>query len=160
MITSLHFLIWSEITKFFWPGTKSVISFLWNFNKPDCMHKLRHVSKFFRQIFSPNSFQNRKFLKCQTAIYCYDKRRSRSHLVSIVIRLQVRRQGFDAQLGQRYFSSPQVQFQLWITLRIGGPFSGLKRPGREAEHSHPSITDVKNTWKYISTPHTSSCRGA
>jgi hypothetical protein len=29
---------------------------------------------------------------------------------------------------------------------------GVKRPGREADHSRPSSTDVKNAWRYISTP--------
>jgi len=29
---------------------------------------------------------------------------------------------------------------------------GLKRPGREADHSVPSSTEVKITWNYTSTP--------
>jgi hypothetical protein len=33
-----------------------------------------------------------------------------------------------------------------------GPFLGVKRPGRESDHSPPSSTEVKNTWKYTSTP--------
>jgi len=36
---------------------------------------------------------------------------------------------------------------------------GLKRPGREADHSSPCSAKVKNTWSYVSTPHTSSWRG-
>jgi hypothetical protein len=32
-----------------------------------------------------------------------------------------------------------------------GLFSGVKRPGREAEQSRPSSAEVKNTWSYIST---------
>jgi len=28
---------------------------------------------------------------------------------------------------------------------------GVKRPGREADNSHPSSTDVKNEWRYTST---------
>jgi hypothetical protein len=34
----------------------------------------------------------------------------------------------------------------------GGSFSGAKRPGREADHSHPTSVEVKNTWIYTSTP--------
>jgi hypothetical protein len=34
----------------------------------------------------------------------------------------------------------------------GGPFLGVKRPGREADHSLPSNADVKNAWSYTSTP--------
>jgi hypothetical protein len=34
-----------------------------------------------------------------------------------------------------------------------GQFSlGLKRPGREADHSSPSSAEVKNAWNYTSTP--------
>jgi hypothetical protein len=29
---------------------------------------------------------------------------------------------------------------------------GIKRPGREADHSPPSSVEVKNAWKYTSTP--------
>jgi hypothetical protein len=29
---------------------------------------------------------------------------------------------------------------------------GIKRPGREADHSPPSSTGVKNAWSYTSTP--------
>jgi hypothetical protein len=31
-------------------------------------------------------------------------------------------------------------------------FLGVKRPGREAGHSHPSSAEVKNAWSYTSTP--------
>jgi hypothetical protein len=33
-----------------------------------------------------------------------------------------------------------------------GFFLGVKRPGREADHSRPSSAEVKNTWIYTSTP--------
>jgi hypothetical protein len=29
---------------------------------------------------------------------------------------------------------------------------GIKRPGREADHSPPSRFEVKNTWNFASTP--------
>jgi hypothetical protein len=29
---------------------------------------------------------------------------------------------------------------------------GVKRPGREADHSPPSIAEFKNAWSYTSTP--------
>jgi hypothetical protein len=29
---------------------------------------------------------------------------------------------------------------------------GVKRPGREADHSHPSGAEIKNVWSYTSTP--------
>jgi len=35
---------------------------------------------------------------------------------------------------------------------FGVSFHGVKRPEREADHSPPSSTEVKNTWRYTSTP--------
>jgi hypothetical protein len=35
---------------------------------------------------------------------------------------------------------------------VQGPLSlGVKQPGREADHSPPSSTEVKNAWSYTST---------
>jgi hypothetical protein len=34
----------------------------------------------------------------------------------------------------------------------GALFLGVKRPGREADHSPPSSAEVKNGWSYTSTP--------
>jgi len=33
-----------------------------------------------------------------------------------------------------------------------GSFPGIKRPGREADHSLPSSAYIKNAWSYASTP--------
>jgi hypothetical protein len=46
------------------------------------------------------------------------------------------------------------------TMGTGGSFPGVKRPGREAEHSPPTSTEVKKTWIYTFTPHTPSWRSA
>jgi hypothetical protein len=32
-----------------------------------------------------------------------------------------------------------------------GSFPGVKRPGRETDHSSPSSAEVKNAWGYTST---------
>jgi hypothetical protein len=37
---------------------------------------------------------------------------------------------------------------------------GVKRLRREADHSPPSSAEVKNAWRYTSTPNTSLWRGA
>jgi hypothetical protein len=34
----------------------------------------------------------------------------------------------------------------------GGPFPGVKRQGREADHSPPTSAEVKKMWIYTSTP--------
>jgi hypothetical protein len=38
------------------------------------------------------------------------------------------------------------------TLGSGGCFPGVKRPGREADHSSPTSAEVKEMWIYTSTP--------
>jgi hypothetical protein len=45
-------------------------------------------------------------------------------------------------------TQPQMQ---WVP---GALSPGVKRPGREADHSPPSSTEVKNAWGYTSTPPT------
>jgi hypothetical protein len=37
---------------------------------------------------------------------------------------------------------------------------GVKWPGREADHSPPTIAEIKKMWIYTSTPHTPSWRSA
>jgi hypothetical protein len=34
----------------------------------------------------------------------------------------------------------------------GGSFPGVKRPGREADHSPPTSAEVKKMWIYTSIP--------
>jgi hypothetical protein len=34
----------------------------------------------------------------------------------------------------------------------GGSFPGIKRPGRETDHTPPSSTEVQNAWSSTSTP--------
>jgi hypothetical protein len=60
--------------------------------------------------------------------------------------------------GWEFFSSPPRPERLW------GPLSllfnayrlffspGVKRPGREADHSPPSSDEVKNEWSYTTPP--------
>jgi hypothetical protein len=43
----------------------------------------------------------------------------------------------------------------------GGSFPGVKRPGREADHSHPSSAEVKEWVElYLNSPSKPSWRGA
>ena len=42
----------------------------------------------------------------------------------------------------------RLTFLQWVP----GSFSGVKRPDREADHSPPSSTEVKNEWSYTSIP--------
>jgi hypothetical protein len=66
--------------------------------------------------------------------------------------------GVRVPIGWRIFSFPRRPDRLW------GPRSflsngyqelfppGVKRPGREAEHSRPTTAEVKKMWIYTSTP--------
>jgi hypothetical protein len=38
------------------------------------------------------------------------------------------------------------------TMGTEDSFQGVKRPGREADHSHPTSAEVKKMWIYTSTP--------
>jgi hypothetical protein len=55
-------------------------------------------------------------------------------------------------------SLPPCPERLWgppslLSNGYGGALSlGVKRPGRETDHSSPSSAEVKNAWRYTSTP--------
>jgi hypothetical protein len=48
-----------------------------------------------------------------------------------------------------FFSSPPRPDRIQ-THPVG--IRGVKRPGREADHTPPSSAEVKNVWSYTSTP--------
>jgi hypothetical protein len=47
-------------------------------------------------------------------------------------------------------SGAHTAFTQWVGTR--GSFRGVKRLGREADHSPPSNAEVKNVWSYMYTP--------
>jgi hypothetical protein len=68
--------------------------------------------------------------------------------------------GVRVPVGSRIFCSPHRPDRLWTSpnflfngyrglFRRGG---GVKRPGREADHSPPASAEVKKMWIYTSTP--------
>jgi hypothetical protein len=58
-------------------------------------------------------------------------------------------------------SRPALRFtQSLIQWVPGALYSGVKRPGREVDHSPPTSAEVKKMWVYTSTPHTPSWRSA
>jgi len=80
---------------------------------------------------------------------------SRSSSVNVVTRLHTGRLGFDSRQKKEF-----VFFLFLATAsrpvlgHIQPPIQqvpGLKQPRREADHSLPSSTEVKNTWSYTST---------
>jgi hypothetical protein len=65
--------------------------------------------------------------------------------------------GVRVPVGARIFTSCRTD-GLWGPLSLlsngyrGALFPGVKRPGREADHSPPTSAEVKKTWVYTSTP--------
>jgi hypothetical protein len=71
--------------------------------------------------------------------------------------LDGREVGVRVLVRSKMFSSPRHPDQFWgpPSLLFNGyrGFSpGIKRPGREADHSPPTSANVKNTWIHTSTP--------
>jgi len=76
----------------------------------------------------------------------------------IVTEVRAGRLEFDSRLGQGCFliatasrpalglTQPPIQ---WVP---GGFSPGVKRPGYKADHSPPYSAEIKNVWKYTSTP--------
>jgi hypothetical protein len=65
--------------------------------------------------------------------------------------------GFESRLGQIFFSSPKCPEGLLrpsslLSNGYRGSFPGLKRSGRNVDHSHPSNAEVRNEWRYMSAP--------
>jgi hypothetical protein len=84
--------------------------------------------------------------------------RSRDSVVGIAIgyELDDRGVGVRVPVGSRMFSSPRRPDHFGSTQPpiqwVPGAFSpGVKRPGREADHSPPANAELKNIWIYTST---------
>jgi hypothetical protein len=66
--------------------------------------------------------------------------------------------GVRVPVGSRIFSSPPRPDRLWgptqppIKWVPGALSPGVKRPGREADHSPQVSAEAKKMWIYISTP--------
>jgi hypothetical protein len=64
--------------------------------------------------------------------------------------------GVRVMVGSRIFSSPDRPVLRFTQLRIqwvpGALSPGVKRPGREVDHSPPTSVEVKKMWINTSTP--------
>jgi hypothetical protein len=81
-------------------------------------------------------------------------KKSRGSSVSIGTRLRDGRSEFDSRQGQGlFFSSPSRPDRLWGPPMVLMALSlGVKRPGREVDHSPPCNAEVKNSWSYTPIP--------
>jgi len=82
-------------------------------------------------------------------------RSSLENSVDIVTRLWAGLSGFNPERLRIFLPSAKHLLTLWVppTFLLNcseGFFLGVKRPGREVDHSHPSIAKVKNKWSYTS----------
>jgi hypothetical protein len=70
--------------------------------------------------------------------------------------------GVRVPVGTRIFSSPRRPDRLWdspslLSIASGGALSpGVKRQGREADHSPPASAEVEKMWIYTFIPRTPS----
>jgi hypothetical protein len=82
--------------------------------------------------------------------------------IAMGYRLDVR--GLIPGRGKRFLSTPPYPERLWVPPSLSiiprTLSAGLKRSGREADHSPPSSTEVKNGGATPPVSHTSSWRGA
>jgi hypothetical protein len=60
--------------------------------------------------------------------------------------------GFDSRRGLGIFFFTTASRTALGPTQPGALLLGVKRPGREADHSSPSSAGVKNEWSYTSTP--------
>jgi hypothetical protein len=59
------------------------------------------------------------------------------------------------EAGQEIFSllqKKQTNSRAHPIQRVAGSFSGIKRPERVVDRSHPSTAEFKNEWSYVSAP--------
>jgi len=74
------------------------------------------------------------------------------------IQIPLRLVGSQLSIVAMLHFSPGQFFHVFIFLAshiqwvAGSLYLGVKRPGREADHSPPSSVEVKNAWSYIFTP--------
>jgi len=88
--------------------------------------------------------------------YCYSQTYRQSSTLSMARWLTVGL-GFDSQQKERHFYFSQHPDSLWnsenfLVNECKGSFSRVKRPKPDTNHSSLSRSEVKNTWRYISTP--------
>jgi hypothetical protein len=83
-------------------------------------------------------------------IYIYFNIRSRDSSFDIATGYGLDDRGVRVRVpvGSRIFSSPRRPDRLWVNptsypMGTGGSFPGVKRPGREADHSPPASAEVK-----------------
>jgi hypothetical protein len=129
-------------------SSQEILHLLWNPNVPCHVHNSPPLVPVLSQLQPVYRFQPNF-----TTIHSYIG--SRDSSVGIATRLRAGRSGFDSRGGglfttvSRTALGPTQPPIHWVP---GALSLGVKRPGRDADHSPPSSAEVKNTWSYTSTP--------
>jgi hypothetical protein len=81
-------------------------------------------------------------------------RRIHGSSIGIESRLRIGRLGFSSRRAQgwKFFSSPLRPDRLWGPPTLLPNRYWVLTPGRKADNSPPSSDEVKNAWRYASTP--------
>jgi hypothetical protein len=119
---------------------------------------IKDSSQYGRHII-PQKFYNHIILYSVIYIFYIKSRESRDSVVGIATSygLDDRGVGVRVPVGSKIFSSPDRPDRLrstqppiqWVA---GVVFPGVKRPGREVDHSLPTSAEVKKMWIYTSIP--------
>jgi hypothetical protein len=114
--------------------------------------------------FRTSTFNSQRCSPEQTVEYktslIYSRSRSRNSVVGIATgyRLDDRGVGVRGPVGSRFFFSPRRPDRFWGPTQppiqwVPSALSlGVKRQGREADHSSPTSPKIKKMWIYTSTP--------
>jgi hypothetical protein len=93
---------------------------------------------------------------CDNYVTFVSSNGNKTTLLNDIVLTQTERKGFKSQQGQLWdfflfatASRPTLGLTQPIQWAPGALTSGVKRPGRQANHLPPSIAKVNNAWNYI-----------
>jgi hypothetical protein len=134
------------------------LTFISQIPDPKSRHAIHRVFRVFLEMFGP----------IRHYLTTLETSRSRDSVVGMATSygLDDRGVGIRVPVGSRIFSFPNRPDRLWDPPNLlcneyrGLLYPGVKRPGREVDHSPPTSAEVKKMWIYTSTSHTPSWRSA
>jgi hypothetical protein len=123
---------------------------------------LSHLGSYYRSRSQKTTYSSVQCTLCvKTVFLCWNHTENSVVVIATGYGLDGCGVWFRVPLGSRIFSSPRRPKWLWgppnrLSNGYWGFSPGVKRTGREADHSAPASAEVKKMWIYIFTPHTPS----